>query len=242
MQTFQVAAQRVSRLLASSLHLQGSVGWDIRCLCTLHAQSASILQLLISLTSEWRETHLSGEQNLLSSRELKHGSSQSLNNLILAGILGAHGHEWLANVYTGNHAVWATKGLSHTRGQTIGTGAGQLLVDSGHVEGVGAHSEVEAVLAAELGQVLVGSDTASLESLRGELLSLIRHKVHYEREVIDWGLLVSNVVNADLGVCKDESMKGMRVGEWKPRRRSQEEREASRGVYPQDTKHGSQPA
>jgi hypothetical protein len=49
--------------------------------------------------------------------------------------------------------------LTHTRGQTIGTSAGELLVDTDNVERVDAHAQVEAVLAAELDQRLVGGDT-----------------------------------------------------------------------------------
>ena len=65
---------------------------------------------------------------------------------------------------------------------------------------MGTDAEVEAVLAGELGQRLVGSDTGSLKSLRGELLTLIGHKVHNKRELVDRGALGTVVVDADLRV------------------------------------------
>jgi hypothetical protein len=69
------------------------------------------------------------------------------------------------------------------------------------VEGVDTNSHVERVLTGNLGDVLVGTDTGSFQSLRGNLLVLIREKVNGQRELIDGGLLSAEIVDTDLGVC-----------------------------------------
>lgn len=66
--------------------------------------------------------------------------------------------------------------------------------------GVRAHAQVEAVLAAELCERLVRGDTGGLERLGGQLLALVRHEVHDERELVDARPLVADVVDAQLGV------------------------------------------
>jgi hypothetical protein len=63
---------------------------------------------------------------------------------------------------------------------------------------VDTDTQVERVLTRGLGDVLVGTDTGSLESLRGDLLVLVAHKVGAEGEVIDGSLLAAKIVDADL--------------------------------------------
>ena len=48
--------------------------------------------------------------------------------------------------------------------------------------------DVEAFLAAVLDEVLVAADPRRLESLGGELLQLVRHKVDREGELVDTSL------------------------------------------------------
>ena len=43
------------------------------------------------------------------------------------------------------------------------------------MEGVDTHPDVETILAAVLDQVFVAANTASLQSLRGQLLELVGH-------------------------------------------------------------------
>ena len=66
--------------------------------------------------------------------------------------------------------------------------------------GVGADAEMEGVLSAGLDHVLVGANTGSLESLRGELLQLVGDKVDAEGELVNAGALAAEVENADLSV------------------------------------------
>ena len=68
------------------------------------------------------------------------------------------------------------------------------------MEGVNPDPDVESILAAVLDKVFVAADTPSLESLRGELLQLVRHQVNRQRELVNSGLLTSQVEDPDLGV------------------------------------------
>ena len=63
-----------------------------------------------------------------------------------------------------------------------------------------AQPDVETFLAAVLDKVFVAADTPSLESLRGELLQLVRHQVDRQGELVNSGLLASQVEDPDLGV------------------------------------------
>jgi hypothetical protein len=68
------------------------------------------------------------------------------------------------------------------------------------VEGVDTDTHVERLLSGRLDDVLVGANTGGLESLRGELLVLVRDEVAAEGEVIDGSPLAAQVVDPDLGV------------------------------------------
>jgi len=116
------------------------------------------------------------------------------------GVASADAHDDLADVDTGNRAVGLAPGTTHTRLQSIGTGARQHLVDTDDMEGVDAHAEMETLLAGNLDEVLVGADAGGLESLGAQLLVLVGHQVDAEREVIDGSALAAEIEDADLGV------------------------------------------
>jgi hypothetical protein len=176
------------------------VGRDVLDASAVNLEAAVLEHLLEVSTVVLGETPLTGEEDLLPARELEHGTTKGLDNLVLVLVTSTDRHDDLADLDTGDLAVRLTKGTSHTTGQTIGTSAGELLVDTNDVEGVSTHAEVETVLTAVLGEGLVGGDTAGLKSLRGELLELIGDKVDDEGEVLDAGPLVTDVVDTDLGV------------------------------------------
>ena len=67
------------------------------------------------------------------------------------------------------------------------------------MEGVYADPQVEGILAGCLGDVLVGTDTGSFESLGGELLVLIGDEMATEREFVDGGALAAEVEDTNLG-------------------------------------------
>ena len=68
------------------------------------------------------------------------------------------------------------------------------------MEGVDADAQVEALLAGELDEVLVGANTGGLEGLGAQLLILVGDEVDAEREVVDVGALAAKIEDADLGV------------------------------------------
>lgn len=94
------------------------------------------------------EAPLSADGNLLPAGELELGSTQGLDDVLLVGLLHAHGKDHLTDVDAGDGAQWLAKGAAHSRLQSIGSGAGQHLVDAQHVEGMHADTDVEGVLAA----------------------------------------------------------------------------------------------
>jgi hypothetical protein len=83
------------------------------------------------------------------------------------------------------------------------------------VEGVDADAQVEALLAGELDEVLVGANTGGLEGLGAQLLILVGDEVDAEREVVDVGTLATKIEDADLGVGDTTVVPrlGVRLGE-----------------------------
>ncbi len=65
---------------------------------------------------------------------------------------------------------------------------------------MGAHAQVEAFLAGQLDEVLVGADARRLQRLRAQLLILVGHQVHAQRKVVDRRALAAKIEDADLGV------------------------------------------
>ena len=103
--------------------------------------------------------------------------SQSLKGSGAVGVPRSDGQDDLTNVDARNGTVGLTEGTTHTRLQSIGTGTRQHLVDSDDVVRVGADAEMETFLSGDLDKILVGTDTGSLERLRGQLLVLVGDQV-----------------------------------------------------------------
>lgn len=166
----------------------------------------------IHITIEFSEAPLVGSHDLLSSGELELGSAQGLNYVVSVGILGTDGHNDLTDGDTGSHFHGLTVRSTHTRGQTIGTSAGKHLVLTNDVEGVGTSSDVVTLLSGGLGQVLVASDTGSLQSAGSQLLLLVRHQVSDEGEGINTDLLGSTIVNPDLSIGDTSAKSRLDIG------------------------------
>lgn len=153
----------------------------------------------------------------MATSELVTRAAESLENNGLVAVTGADREQDLANVDTGNGVVGLTVSTTHTGLEPIGTSARKHLVDTDNVEGVDTHTKVERVLTRGLGDVLVGTDTGSLESLRGNLLVLVTDKVGAEGEVVDGGLLTTKIVDTDLldaeGECGTKSVAVVGVAE-----------------------------
>lgn len=168
--------------------------------------STVVLDLTVSLLGDVlfsvkrSETPLLGDNDLLLTWELVSGSSQTLDNNVPVGVLGSGGHEDLTDSDSSGQTVRLTPGVSHTLLQSISTGTRQHLVDSQDVEWVDSHSQVERISTGNLGDVLVGTDTSGFQSLRRQLLNLVRDQVDTQGEVIDGSLLSTQVVDSDLRV------------------------------------------
>ena len=112
----------------------------------------------------------------------------------------------------GSGAMSLAEGASHSGLEPISSGTGQHFVDPQHVEGVNPHPDVESILAAVLDKVFVAADTPSLESLRGELLQLVRHQVDRQGEFVNSGLLTSQVKDPDLGIGDSTVKSALGIG------------------------------
>jgi len=124
-----------------------------------------LLELHVFLLGNARETPLLGHNDLLSSRELVTSTSESFHYYRGVGILAADGENDLADIDTGDSAVWLTPCTAHAGLKPISSGTGQHLVDTNNVERMNADSQMERILASSLGDVFVGTDTSSFESL-----------------------------------------------------------------------------
>ena len=129
----------------------------------------------------------------------------------LTGVTSSQAHEDLADVDTGDSAVGLAPGTTHTRLQSIGTGARQHLVDTDDMVGVGGDTEVETVLSGVLDHVLVGANTGGFEGFGTQLLVLVGDEMDAEREVIDLGALSAQIEDSDLGIGDTTVEPGLRV-------------------------------
>merc|ERR1719510_2096285 len=179
---------------------EGAVLGDVLHVHSVVLQSARLLHHGVLLPGPLAEAPVLADEDLLTARELELGAPESLDNLVLELVVGPHRDENLANLDSGSSAVSLSKGASHSSLEPIGSGTGQHFVDPQHVEGVNPDPDVESILAAVLDEVLVAADTPSLESLRGELLQLVRHQVDGQREFVNSGLLTSQVKDPDLRI------------------------------------------
>jgi len=162
--------------------------------------TALLLQLDIFVASQGGETPVLADNDLLATGELVHGSSESLDGGGAVGVASPDGQKDLADVDTGDTAVGLAPSTSHSRLQSIGTGARQHLVDTDDVEGVGADSEVETFFTGNLDKVLVGADAGGFEGFGTQLLVLVGHHVHAEGEFVDIGTLSSKIEDTNLRV------------------------------------------
>jgi len=146
------------------------------------------------------EAPLATDVDLLTTRELELGTTQSLYNLLLVDILGPHRQDDLSNVYTRHGAQGLTIGTTHSCLEPISSSAGQHLVDADDVEGVEPDPHVEGILTAVLDEVLVSTDTSRLQRLTGYLLKLIGHQVDAQRKLVYLSLLASKIIDTNLRI------------------------------------------
>ena len=179
---------------------EGTLGVEDLAVSSVLLDAALLLELQVLRAVNTSETPGTGDVDLLTSRELELGTTESFDSVGDVLLEGTDGHEDLADVDTGDETIRLTEGTTHTSLETIGSGAGQHLVDTENVEGVGTDAQVETILTAGLSQVLVGANAGSLESLRRDVLVLARNEMDSVGELVDTSLLTSAVVDAQLRV------------------------------------------
>merc|ERR1712066_438743 len=103
---------------------------------TVGDQPATILPLGVVILGEASEAELAGDVDLLAACELELGAAQRLNSHWELVLLRAERDQNLADIDTGRSAVGLSEGAAHTCGETIGSGAGERLVDTQDLEGV----------------------------------------------------------------------------------------------------------
>jgi hypothetical protein len=149
--------------------------------------SLVLLQLEVLLPVNVGEAPLLGDNDLLATRELVTSPTESLLDHQSVVVLATDGHDDLADVHASDSAIGLAPSTTHTGLQTIGTSAGQHLVDTDDVEGVDTDPQMVGILARGLGDVFVCTDTGSFEGFTRELFVFVRHEMAAEREIIDGG-------------------------------------------------------
>ena len=110
-------------LVLKELSIQLAVVRDVLGNVTRRNQLAALSHLSVLLTSPLRETPLLRHHNLLTTRELHLRTTQSLNHHLLLVILRTDRNDRLTNAHTSHQIVWLTERVTHTRLQSISTGA-----------------------------------------------------------------------------------------------------------------------
>jgi len=167
---------------------------------TIRHDSTLTLVLQVISTAELGEAPLSALNDLLATRELELGATQSLTGMGSIVVLAAHRKENLANVHPSTGTLGLAEGTPHSSLEPISPSTRKHLVDTEHMEGVNPDPEVEGILSCRLGHVFVARDTGSLKSLTRDILLFPRDKVHTVGELINSLLLHSNIIDPDLGV------------------------------------------
>jgi hypothetical protein len=181
------------------------------CVDTIGHNSTITLVLQVIGTAELGEAPLSALNDLLATRELELGTTQSLAGMGSIAVLAAHRKENLANVHPSTGTLGLAKGTPHSSLEPISPSARKHLVDTEHMEGVNPDPEVKGILSCRLGHVLVACDTGSLKSLTGDILLLPRDEVHTIGELINSLPLHSNIIDPDLGVRNSTAVPGLGI-------------------------------
>jgi hypothetical protein len=82
----------------------------------------------------------------LASGKLELSTTNGLNDMGLAGVLGTDTQQDLSNIDTGSHTNGLTVRVAHSGGQTIGSGTRKHFIGTKDMERVGAHANVKGVL------------------------------------------------------------------------------------------------
>jgi hypothetical protein len=158
------------------------------------------------------EAPLVGDGDLLSAGEFEFTSSEGFNSVLGVLVGDSDGVEDLMDLDSASFTLGLTEGTSHTGLKSISSGARQHLVDSENVPRVDSASQMETFLTASLDKILVAGNTASLQSLRGDLLLLERNHVNASVELVNTGSLHTGIVYPDSGIGDTSVVSGLGVG------------------------------
>lgn len=178
---------------------------------TIGDDSALALVLQVLSTSELGESPLATDNDLLTARELELGTAESLLSMLSIVVLAPDREQDLTNSHPGTCPQGLSKSTPHASLEPISSCTRKHLVDSEHMEGVDTDTQVEGILASELGHVLVACNASSLKGFAGDVFLLPRGKVDTEREIISGLPLHANIIDTDLWVGHTTAVARLRV-------------------------------
>ena len=167
---------------------------------TITLDSAILKGLVVVRLNEFGESEFSGNENLLSSRELEFSTTEGFTSLRNSIGSGSNGKQDLTDGDTSRFTEGLTESTSHTLLESISTSAGKHLIDTNTMERMDSDSEME-VLSTDVNEhVLVGSNSGGFKSFRSDLLLFVTNKMDASWEKSVSSLLLTAIVHSNLGV------------------------------------------
>lgn len=120
---------------------------------TIYLDATLLSHSNVFFTAQRGEAPVLADDDLLTTRELVHGTTEGFDGGGAVSITGANTDEDLADVHAGNDTVGFTEGTTHTGLESIGSGARQHLVDADDVVRVSANAEMETFFTGSLDKV-----------------------------------------------------------------------------------------
>ena len=149
---------------------------------------------------EWRGIPLPANNDLLTTRELKLSTTESLLSMLAVAVLASNGKKNLTNGDSCTSSLWLTKSTSHPSLEPISSGTWKHLVNSKNMEGMNSNPQMKRIFPSKFCHVLVTGNTSCFQSFTWNILFLPTHKMNTEGEFINTLLLHSNIINPNLGI------------------------------------------
>lgn len=115
---------------------------------TVGQQTTILTHGFVVLQVPLGESPLAGDGDLLATRKLELGTTESLDDVLLVLLLDANRQDDLANCHSSHSTERLAEGATHSGLKSISTGARQHFVYAKNMEGVHTNSHVERILAA----------------------------------------------------------------------------------------------
>jgi len=128
-------------------------------ICAFNDEFVFLSEFGVVFSHDVSEAPFSRDSDLLTAWELEFGASKAFNNMRDISFFGADREQHLADLHTGDSTAGFAEGTSHPRLKSVGSGAGQHLVDAKHMPRMNPNTHVERIFPGYLGNVLVGTDT-----------------------------------------------------------------------------------